>query len=216
MTDKSTRVTELTRVAIVDDDSFVRIHLADLLSAKPGVSIVGSYEGGRDLIAKIHIDRPDVLLMDIVMPEMDGVEATNWVRLHATSVKVIALTSLADHDVLIRMLQAGAVGYLYKDTPIDGIHHAIMAARLNLGVLPPSAAEALARKHPLQSSHVILSRIDRDILKLICTGSTNEQIATSVHLSASMMKHHIRTLMREFGVTKRVSLAIIGTSLDFG
>jgi DNA-binding NarL/FixJ family response regulator len=205
---------DITRVAIVDDDLFVRTNLAQLLPLKGRVKVVGLYADGAEAVDGIEADPPDVVLMDVAMPGMDGVEATALIRDRAPEVQVVALTSLADHDVVAQMLRAGAIGYLYKDTPIEGLAHAVITARFGMSVVPAKTAAAIAEQVSSGPAGPTLSPIERRILRLVCDGLTNDQIAAQVNFSPSMVKYHIRVLMKTFGVPNRVRLAVCGDSLD--
>lgn len=194
------------RVMIVDDDLFVRSHLSELLPRVGNVTISGVFTSGADGVAGIAIDPPDVVLMDIAMVPMDGIEATRRIhRLHPL-VKVLALTSLADLAVVARMRAAGAAGFLFKDTPVVAMARAIEATHHGLLVMSDGALDRpIADRAPALAQ---LNETEFQILKLVCQGLTNGQIATAVSLAPSTVKHYISTLMQRLGVTNRTMLAI--------
>lgn len=197
-----------TRIAIVDDDLFVRARLAELLTGTDGIEVTAVLANGAAAVESVRTNPPDVILMDIVMPGMDGIEATRLIRQISPQVRVIALTSFADDEVVARMLRAGAVGYLFKDTLVEGMIHAIFASRHGLSVMSPSLQELAGAVRTPDGGKPTLDPTKAEILHMVCEGLTNEQIARRVHLSSSMIKYHIRSLMMQLGATNRVRLAI--------
>jgi DNA-binding NarL/FixJ family response regulator len=170
------------RVLLVDDQTLFRAGLRTLLSTRPEVEIVGEAENGQVALDVATRTRPDVVLMDLKMPVLDGVSATRRLRVALPSCKVVALTTFEDDELVFEGLRAGALGYLLKDAPIDRLVEAILAASRGESVLQPSVASKvlaelsrLASTTPAVSSELSrLSDRERDVLKLIARGASNK------------------------------------------
>lgn len=201
------RVVAETRVVIVDDDLFVRTTLARELDSANGIVVVGVYADGGEAVSRVRADRPDVALVDISMPGLDGTATTRQLRDRSPSVRVLALTSIMDATAASAMLQAGAVGFLPKDLPLDAIVHAIGAARHGLAVLAGPSTELIGHSEPADLASM-LSDTERAILQRIGAGLTTDQIATEIYLSSSTVKYHVTNLMQKLGATNRVTLAV--------
>ena len=193
------------KVFVVDDDMFVRSHLAALLPQFGDLVITGVFANGAEAIAATAADPPDVILMDITMAGMDGIEATRRIRKQTPQVQILALTSLADHTMVARMQAAGAIGYLFKDTPVRAMARAVEAAHMGLAVMSP---DAMSRPPADHAGIPNLNQTETEILVLICQGLTNPQIAKRVSLAPSTVKHYVSLLMERMGVTNRTMLAI--------
>lgn len=201
------RDTRPIRVVIVDDDMYVRTTMARLLDAYPDLHISNTYENGAEALEAVRADPPDVMLVDVGMPGMDGVELTRLVREQAPTVRVLALTSLTTRETVSAMLRAGALGFLFKDSFHEAVANAIRAAHTGLSVLTPKAGDPLAT--PLRPDDAPeLSEIDSRILKLVAQGLTNDQIAEQVFMSAATVKYHIGLLREQLHATNRVTLAV--------
>ena len=202
----------ITRVALVDDDMFVRTSLAQQLEATGQVVISGVYADGAEGLAGITADPPEVVLMDVVMPGLGGIEAVRVPRASVPNVLALALTSLADQDSMLDVLDAGAIGFLSKDLPIAAMVSAIQAARHGMSVLAPDAARQVVRA-PEPGPRPVLTDLETRILRLVCDGLTNDQIGERVHLSSSMVKRHVSSLAVRLGATNRVTLAVRAAEL---
>lgn len=205
----------LTRVMIVDDDLFVRTMLSDILGYAQGIEVVGAFEDGAEAVRAAAADPPDVALVDIVMPLLDGPETTRRLRRAAPETQVLALTSLADPEWAAAMLDAGALGFLPKDLPLAAMIHSIEAARYGVAVLAGGAFGLLGgrdRKPEIPA----LSETETRILELLLAGRTNNEIAQLVYLSPSTVKHQVSALMEKLGATNRVTLAIRARELGIG
>lgn len=205
----------MTRVIIVDDDLFVRSALADLLSQAAGVEIVGTYDDGDTALAEAACLRPDVALVDIAMPRMNGPQTTRELLAISPATRVLALTSLTDPDSAAAMLSAGAIGFLPKDLPVAGMAHAIGAAHHGIAVMAGAATPLRPTPSPLPPA-TPLSDIERRILAAVVAGQTNSEIARLVFLSPSTVKHQVSALMNKLGASNRVTLAIQARALGLG
>ena len=177
------------RLIIVDDDLFVRSSLTRILR-EAQFEVIGSFR----------------------MPAMDGPEATAKIIAAAPSVRVIALTSLADDFAAAQMLAAGAVGFLAKDTPVNAIVHAIRSAADGLVVLSSPVSAAALAKLSVPGGYA-LSPTEAQVLRLVCAGRTNEEIGRVVYLSASTVKQQVTALMEKLGASNRVTLAVRAAEL---
>lgn len=196
----------MTRVVIVDDDLFVRTTLGNELRAA-GIDVRASYASGRDAVAAVRDDRPDVALVDVVMPDPDGPATTRLLREASPRTQVLALTSLTDPKAAAAMLSAGALGFLPKDLSPEAIVHAVQSARHGLAVLGGAGAGMVERRHRSDVADTLTST-DRRILGMIREGRTTDEISRGVFLSPSTVKYHINALMEKLGATNRVTLAI--------
>ena len=205
------------RVLLVDDHEIVRRGLAVFLDGYDDMELVGQAENGEEAVALCRELEPDVVLMDLMMPKMDGPTAIREIREHAPNVKVVALTTFRDKELVHETLQAGAVGYLYKDASVDELADAIRRAYAgNTVVLSPHAAEALLdlidkAGQAAEPSHTELSSREREVLALLVAGLTNRRIAGEIHVSESTAKQYVRGILSKLQVSSRteaVSVAV--------
>jgi two-component system nitrate/nitrite response regulator NarL len=212
---EGTRSEPPIRVLVVDDHDLFRTGLASLLSSHSDVEVVAQASGGRMGVRLASELRPDVVLMDLRMPDIDGPEATRLVVDARPETRVVALTvSSEDADVAVA-LAAGACGFLAKDTPIDEIVAAVRAAAQGAAWLSPRAAEvvlALVRKEPpeIQAdvSHVQdLSARELDVLRLVARGLENAEIARELGISPRTAKNHVSSVLAKLGLPSRVQAA---------
>lgn len=210
------------RVLVVDDHDLFRAGLASLLSSQAGIEVVAQASGGRAAIRLADELHPDVVLMDLRMPDVDGTAATRVIMEHQRSARVIALTVLsADQDVE-SALKAGACGFLTKDTPIDEMVAAIHAAAQGAAWLSPRAAEiVLGRvrqggREPDPGPLEQLSPRELDVLRLIARGMENAEIAAALHISPSTAKNHVSSVLAKLGLPSRVQAAIYAVRSGLG
>jgi DNA-binding NarL/FixJ family response regulator len=199
----------MIRVALADDHRVVRVGLEQLLGTFDDVEWVGSADGGEAAVALCAAERPDVLLLDLQMPEVDGIEVTRRLRDASPDTTVVVFTSFSDRDGIVRALDAGAVGYLLKDAEPDEIHAAIRAASRGEAPLAPRAAAALlADRRSRTSSDVELSPREREVLQLVLDGLANKQIARRLGISEKTVKGHLTNLFQRIGVSDRTQAAL--------
>ncbi len=196
-------------VTLVDDDLLVRNIVSELLRKHQDLRVVGVFATAREALAAAAENPPDVMVVDISMPGMGGVELTRLVRERHPAVRVMAYTSLADERSVSGMLNAGAVGVVYKEASIDAVANAIRTTCAGLSVLSPRFSRRLA----LPEVGEALAATEIEILRLVSRGLTNDQIGAAVHLSPSTVKYHITRLTEKLGVTNRVTLAVAAVKL---
>ena len=208
----------MTRVLITDDDALVRAGLALMLGGAPNVEVVAEASNGAEALEAIRNDDVDVVLMDLRMPVMDGIEATTKIRALDEAPKVIVLTTFDADEYVVRALAAGANGFLLKDTPPAEIVAAIGKVEAGEPMLSPAITTQLIRQVTDQApdgrSESALARVatltdrERDVALAIGSGSSNAEIAQQLHLSVATVKAHISHLFMKLEATNRVQVAI--------
>jgi DNA-binding NarL/FixJ family response regulator len=199
------------RVLLADDQRLVRESLATMLGLLEGIELVGTASDGEEALALAASQSPEVVLMDLRMPRMDGIEATRRMREQAPDVRVIALTTFADDESVIGALRAGARGYLTKDAGAEDIRSAIFAVAAGEATLDPAVQHhvvaALASHAPSDGGPELpdgLTPREAEILALIAEGLTNSEIAERLVVSPTTVKSHINHLFAKAGVRDRV------------
>jgi two-component system, NarL family, response regulator LiaR len=200
------------RIMLVDDHTMVRKGLATFLKTFDDLELAGEAENGLAAIQLCGEILPDVVLMDMVMPEMDGANVTRAIRQQFPSVQVLALTSFKEGDLVKNALEAGAIGYLLKDVSADELARAIRAAHTGRATLSPEAAQALVQtaNQPPDPGQDLTER-EREVLALMVEGLNNTQIAGKLTVSPSTVKSHVSNILSKFGVASRteaVTLAL--------
>src|SRR5512135_1719270 len=193
------------RVMVVDDHAVVRSGLKTFLSVIPDLQLVGEAAGGEEAVVRCGLLSPDVVLMDLMMPGMDGVTATRNIREKFPHVKVLALTSFEEDKLVQDALRAGAIGYLMKTVTARELAAAIRAAREGKMTLSPEAAQALVRAKTASREANELTEREREVLKLMVDGMDNAEIASTLVVSLSTVKYHISNILSKLGVENRVA-----------
>jgi NarL family two-component system response regulator LiaR len=200
------------RVLVVDDHTMVRRGLATFLKVFDDLELAGEAAGGQEAIQLCAKVQPDVVLMDMVMPDMDGATATRLIRKQSPLLQVIALTSFKEENLVQGALQAGAIGYLLKDVSADELAQAIRSAHAGRSTLSPEAAQALvhAVSQP-PATGLDLTEREQVVLALMVEGLNNTQIAGRLTVSPSTIKSHVSNILSKLGVSSRteaVTLAL--------
>ncbi len=196
------------RILIVDDHSVVRQGLRMFLNLDDDLEIVGEAGNGAEALEKVAALQPDVVLMDLVMPVMDGVTATEKIRQAHPDTEVIALTSVLEDTSVVNAVRAGAIGYLLKDTEADELRKAIKAAAAGQVQLSPKAAERLIREIRAPESPEKLTERETEVLRLLARGKANKEIASELHISETTVKTHVSNIMMKLEVSSRTQAAL--------
>lgn len=214
-------MTEVIRVIIVDDESLVRAALRVFLESTPGFELVGEAENGADAVQLVRSTQPDVVLMDVQMPIMDGIEATRRLTQEFPGIKVLALTTFSAQRVIVPMLSAGASGYLVKDTAPDRILDAARLAYEGGYVLSPRVAKELissvqdadtAPSRTLGRDEELTDR-EKEVVTLLARGMSNAEIAAEMFVSEATVKSHLGRITAKWGVRDRIQVLIRATQL---
>ena len=196
------------RVVVADDHAMVRHGLVELLSAAEGIEVVGEAANGREAVDRVGELSPDVVLMDLQMPELDGVAATRRVVAEAGA-QVLVLTSFSDTDRVVDALDAGAVGYLLKDSEPDDLIEAVRAvARGDSPLHPRVARQLLTARSGRRSLDQELTAREREVLGLVRDGLANKQIARRLGISERTVKAHLTSVFATIGVADRTAAAL--------
>ncbi len=204
------------RVLIVDDHAMVRQGIATFIELQDDVELIGEAANGREAIARVEKLKPDVVLMDLVMPEMDGVTATREIKVRYPDVKVLVLTSFVNDAQLTPALQAGASGYLLKDIAADDLMKAIRAAQRGETPLAPAVAKKLVEgaRTPQDDESVKLAALterERQVLALLGRGLSNKEIAAKLSISEKTVKFHVSGVLSKLGVSDRTQAALFAS-----
>lgn len=205
--------TNLIRVMLVDDHAVVRSGLATFLMTCDDMELVGEAASGEQAISLCEKSKPDVVLMDLVMPGMDGATATQKLRERCPQIQVIVLTSFKEQELVQGALKAGAIGYLLKDVTADELANAIRAAYAGKPTLAPEAAQALiqATRMPAEKIGFDLTEREKEVLALMVEGLNNNQIAKHLVISVSTAKFHVSSVLSKLRASSRteaVALAL--------
>ena len=200
------------RVLLVDDHVILREGLSALLALSEDIEVVGQASDGREAIASVHRYAPDVVVMDMAMPGMDGAQTTQALLDRLPHVRVLALSSFYDPEQVQRAMQAGAIGYLVKGISADRLAQAIREASAGRPTLAPEAVQALVRR-PAPSPELgnDLTDREREVLSLVAAGLSNAEIARRLNVGVSTVKYHLRGIYSKLGAANRaeaVALAL--------
>lgn len=197
------------RVLLVDDHSVVRQGLRMFLGLDPELEVVGEARNGVEAVRLAQELNPDVVLMDILMPEMDGLEATRRIRASQPDTEVIALTSVLENEKVFDAIRSGAIGYLLKDTESEELRRAIKAAAAGQVQLSPQAAARLLRdERPSEPQMEPLTPRETEVLQLLARGLANKEIARDLGIGEKTVKTHVSNILSKMGVLSRTQAAL--------
>lgn len=199
----------MIRVMLADDHAIVRQGLERLFETVDDIEVVASATNGREAVAMVAEFEPDVILMDLSMPEMDGVEATRHIVAAGGPTRVVVLTSFGDESRILDALNAGAHGYLLKHVEPDDLLNAVRAAKAGDAPLDPRAGRVLleSRRTPVPRQDELTER-ELDVLRLVAEGMANKQIARKLGISERTVKAHLTSVFQRLGVSDRVQAAL--------
>jgi len=197
----------MIRLLIAEDHGVVREGLVRLLGSVEGIEVVGAVGNGADAVDMARERRPDVILMDLRMPGLDGPEATQRVLTENPDAQVVILTSFSEREEILRALDAGAIGYLLKDAEPDELIRGIAAAARGESPLAPKAARAVLSSRPSAPAEQLSAR-EREVLGLVAKGLPNKLIARELGITEKTVKAHLTTVFQRIGVSDRVGAAL--------
>jgi DNA-binding NarL/FixJ family response regulator len=194
---------------IVDDHAIVRQGLRAIVRIMPDIELIGEAQNGREALDLAATLRPDIVLMDLVMPEPDGVTAIGRIKRNHPGIRIIALTTFADSELVLRAVQAGADGYLLKDVDVQELNRAIRTVYGGQPYLHPAATRHLlqATARPAQLPERLTSR-EQEVLALIARGMTNRQIADALAISEKTVSVHVSNTLSKIGLASRTQAAL--------
>ena len=212
------------KVLLVDDDALVRAGLRMILSSAEDLEVVGEADDGARVLAAVREHRPDVILMDIRMAEMDGITATAALRRLDPRPQVIVLTTFQADELVMSALRAGASGFLVKDTPPAEIINAVRVVATGDAIISPSVTRTLLshlgnvqaseRRRAAGQRLAALTDREREVAAAVASGASNGEVATSLFMSEATVKAHVSRLFTKLGVTNRVQIAIVVHDAD--
>jgi len=205
------------RVMIVDDHAVVRSGLTAFIHAYDDLELAGDARTGEEAVRLCAEVKPDVVLMDLIMPGMDGAEATQAIRQNFPQTQVLVLTSFKEEALVQKMLRAGAIGYLLKDVLADELAEAIRLAHAGQSTLAPEAAQALihAATQPAQPGYDLSGR-EREVLTLMIKGLNNTEIANRLVISLSTVKHHVSHILSKLSAANRAEAVALAVQHHLG
>jgi DNA-binding NarL/FixJ family response regulator len=196
------------RILLVDDHSVVRQGLRMFLGLDPELEVIGEAQDGAEALRMARELKPDVVLMDLLMPVMDGITATTAIRRELPDVEVLALTSVLEDASVVGAVRAGAIGYLLKDTQADELCRAIKAAAAGQVQLSPKAAARLMREVRAPESPEALTERETEVLRLLAQGQSNKEIAQTLSIGEKTVKTHVSNVLGKLGVQSRTQAAL--------
>ncbi len=196
------------RILIADDHSVVRQGLKMFLALDPELEVIGEAENGAEAVRLAGELNPDVVLMDLLMPVMDGITAIENIRATLPDIEVLAVTSVLEDTAVIRAIRAGAIGYMLKDTQADELCRAIKAAAAGQVQLSPEAASRLLREVRAPESPEALTERETDVLRLLARGMANKEIALQLSIGEKTVKTHVSHILAKLGVASRTQAAL--------
>ncbi|MEO0455264.1 MAG: response regulator transcription factor [Cyanobacteria bacterium P01_A01_bin.114] len=216
----------MIKLLLAEDQTIIRQGLSSLLNAQADLDVVGDAENGQVALEKAASLQPDLVLMDVRMPVMDGVTATRLIREHFPSIKVLVLSTFDDDEYISEAMKCGAIGYLLKDTPYEQLAQSIRSAYAGYTQLGPGIFQkaisyrasstlnpALDHRGEQLSCIAELTHREREVLSLIATGANNREIAEILYISESTVKNHVTSLLSRLNVRDRTQAALLAHSL---
>jgi DNA-binding NarL/FixJ family response regulator len=199
------------RVLVVDDHKVVRKGLGTFIAVHDDLELVGEAGNGEEAMEQCDALHPDVVLMDLKMPVMDGPTAIKHIRTRYPDINIVALTSFDDDSLAQQALEAGAIGYLFKDVDEDELMAAIRLASNGRGIVAPEAMQALIARTPRDGEEysVVLTDREQEILELLARGLTNPKIATNLTISVSTVNFHVHNVLDKLGAKTRTEAVVI-------
>ena len=210
------------RVIICDDQALIRDSLEMLLSLDKDIDVVGQAQDGAEALELVAQHRPDLVLMDLKMPGMNGIEATRQIRTHYPAVKVLVLTTYDDDEWVFDAIRAGASGYLLKDTPREGVIKAVKGTVEGKAFVDPAVAGKLlgqVASQQTQPASLITTKLTKrevDVLQLLARGLTNADIAARLYLSEGTVRNHVSAILAKLQVSDRTRAAVIAIRHGLG
>lgn len=211
------------KVLVADDQRLIREGIVSLLEIQEGVTVVGKAVDGREAVEQALALAPDVVLMDVRMPVMDGIVATAQIREKLPDCQVLMLTTFDDEEYIVKSLQAGASGYLLKDIPAADLAQAVRLTHAGIYQLDPAVAGKLvgalgewerpAQKKAVSSDHDLTER-ELEVLRLVATGATNREIADKLVVSEGTVKNHVSSILSSLGLRDRIQAALYAHEHD--
>jgi two-component system, NarL family, response regulator LiaR len=196
------------RILLIDDHAVVRQGLRMFLALDPELEVVGEASNGAEGIEQARKLKPDVVLIDLLMPVMDGIIAIQRLRKEFPEIEIIALTSVLEDEKVLGAIRAGAIGYLLKDTQADELCRAIKAAAQGQVQLSPQAAARLMREIKAPESPEKLTERETDVLRLLALGCSNKEIANELVIGEKTVKTHVSNVLMKLGVSSRTQAAL--------
>lgn len=207
------------RILIADDYAMLRKGLAVFLMSYPDLELVGEATDGKEALALCADQHPHIVLMDLMMPIMDGIAATHLIRHDFPDIQVIALTSFGEEALIMRVIEAGAISYLFKKVSADDLANAIRAAQKGISTFAPEVANILVRS--IRAPHSIFENLtprEREVLSLMVKGMGNKEIADHLTINLSTAKSHVSSILVKLGLTSRTEVIalVMNHSLNIG
>jgi len=200
---------DMIRVLVVDDHFVVRQGLVTLLVPRNGMQVIGEAATGREAIRQARMLQPDVILMDLIMPEMEGVEAITLIKQENPSARILVLTSFGEAKQVTAAIQAGAMGYLLKDSSPDDLLNAIRGVYRGNLVLPQALAVELIHSKPTLAIPDQLTERETDVLQLLALGQSNKEIAGNLNISTTTVRSHISNIFMKLSVSNRTQAVLV-------
>lgn len=200
------------RIVIADDHPVVREGLAAMLAREPDIEVVGEACDGQEALEHVALLHPDIVLMDLQMPRLDGVEAIRQIRARHQDVQTIVLTTYGDDETIFRGLEAGARGYLLKDAPRDELFRAVRAVARGESLLQPAVATKLIDRFSRAATPPppeALTERELDVLRLLARGAANKEIGVQLHISESTVKTHVANIFQKLNVGDRTEAVTV-------